>query len=405
MAATGKADSTAIGKSAVCVTPTGLFGETRYLGSPHTVRITFVISSLSAGGAERVMSVIANHLVGRGFSVTVITLGASGSDFFRIDGRITRIALGVRGHSRGIARAVWNNCKRLFRLRSAIVGSAPDIVISFLDTVNVLTLLATRFMGIPVVVSERTDPRQHRLGRVWNWLRSWSYPQAAMLVVQTDKVLEWAVSKVGHNRSIVIPNPVIKEEANNPESEQLVPSPYVLAVGRLGREKGFDLLLHAFGKICHLRSGWSLVILGEGPERTSLEAMARDLGIEERVHMPGRHKNPRAVMSRASLFVLPSRFEGFPNALLEAMSCGLPVISFDCPSGPGEIVRHGVDGVLVPPEDVDALASAILDLITHPEKRQRYASRAMDAADQFSMERVMGMWEGLLQKVAERSGR
>jgi glycosyltransferase involved in cell wall biosynthesis len=290
-------------------------------------------------------------------------------------------------------------------MRSAILGSTPDVVISFVHQVNVLTLLAIRFTSIPVVISERVDPRQHRIAHVWEWLRSWSYPYAAMLVVQTDEIFEWAASKVGFEKSIVIPNPVAREQAGKPESRELFPPPFVLAVGRLTRQKGIDLLMPAFGKVCHQYPEWSLVILGEGGERASLGAMARKLGIEARVHMPGRHANPGAVMSRASLFVLPSRYEGFPNALLEAMSYGLPVISFDCRSGPRDIIRDGVDGVLVPSEDVDALANAILDLVQDPDRRERYGRRALEVAERFSVERVMGLWEELLLRITEKDGR
>lgn len=149
-------------------------------------------------------------------------------------------------------------------------------------------------------------------------------------------------------------------------------------------------------------SEWSLVILGEGTERLSLEIMAREFGFENRFFLPGRHPEPMEVMAQASIFVLPSRHEGFPNALLESMACGLPAVSFDCPSGPREIIRHGIDGILVPPEDVDALTGAMDDLIAHPEKRERLASRAFEVIGRFGMNRIMGEWEDLVGKVARQ---
>src|SRR5262249_38216695 len=131
----------------------------------------------------------------------------------------------------------------------------------------------------------------------------------------------------------------------------------IMAMGRLVHQKGFDLLLKAFSMVAAKHPEWSLAVLGEGPLRADLEAQTEELQLAGRVRWAGRIEDPFPTLCTADLFAFPSRFEGFGLALAEAMACGLPVVSFDCPEGPGEIIRHGVDGVLVPPEDVDALAA------------------------------------------------
>ena len=169
-------------------------------------------------------------------------------------------------------------------------------------------------------------------------------------------------------------------------------------MGRLTRQKGFDVLLRAFAR-CHPQNlQWSLIILGEGEERGRLEALAVQLGIESAVRLPGYVPDASRLLRDGDLFVLSSRYEGFPNALLEAMACGLAVISTDCPSGPGEIVRHGVDGLLIPPEDVDALSIAMRQLIATPDDRKRLGSRAVEVVERFSLTSVMRSWDELLAK-------
>jgi GalNAc-alpha-(1->4)-GalNAc-alpha-(1->3)-diNAcBac-PP-undecaprenol alpha-1,4-N-acetyl-D-galactosaminyltransferase len=367
--------------------------------SEKSPRLAFVISSLSSGGAERVLSSMANYWAHKGWAITVITLANNDSDFYSLDDRISRIALGAAGQSRGILDALLKNLVRLVALRSAVRMAQPDVVVSFIDGINVLTLMATLFLRIPVVVAERVDPRWHMIGDVWNRLRTLLYPTAAALVVQTQDVFEWAVQKVGKNKAFVIPNPYVPNKPVCPVEQASFPGPFMLGVGRLEHQKGFDILLLAFSNVAAAHRDWSLVVLGEGRERNALQTLANSLGLEGRVRFPGEISNAAAVMEHASLFVLPSRYEGFPNVLLEAMAAGLPCVSFKCPSGPAAIIRDGIDGKLVPREDVAALGEAIKHLIGDENRRNSLGRAARAVTERFALERIMPMWERLLGDV------
>lgn len=168
-------------------------------------------------------------------------------------------------------------------------------------------------------------------------------------------------------------------------------------MGRLDRQKGFDLLIEAFSRIAAKHPDWSVHILGDGSERAALEALIESKHLAGRVVLRGWVDDPVAELRAAELFVLSSRFEGFPNALLEAMACGLPAVACDCPGGPAEIIRAGTDGLLVPPEDTAALAAALEQLMSDDELRARLAGRASEVKRRFSVERFFEQWEAVLR--------
>lgn len=372
------------------------------------MRVSLVITSLSLGGAERVMSTIANYWAEKGWEVTLITLDYATSDFYKLHPNIKRIAMGLMGVSSNPLIAIKNILICIARLRHEIRSSKPDVIISFMDRINVLTLLATRGLGLKVIVSERTDPIYSEIGRIWFWLRRKTYPWANAIVAQTEKVSQWLQRYVEKSLVLVIPNPIVLL-TDKKDSEMLLlriigkleASRTIVAMGRLHPLKGFDLLIKAFAKIAHSNPSWRLVILGEGKERNSLEQLAKAVGITKSFFLPGSIKTPMQFLPQADIFVMASRCEGFPNALMEAMACGLPVISYDCPSGPCQIIRDGVDGLLVPPGDVDALAKAMEGLMMDGEQRKRLAERALEVTDRFALGKVMGMWESLIQRLLE----
>ena len=358
------------------------------------MRVTLVIASLRGGGAERVMSIMANHWADRGWEVTLLTYddGAE-APAYALSGAVDHRCLGIESSSRGAVEAVRKNLRRLAVLRRAVRESAPDAVVSFLDRVNVRTILATARLGVPVVVAEHTDPSRHHVGSAWLALRRWTYRYATSVVTLTPDALRYFPAVV-RRRGTVIPNPVSLAPGSRvarADGRKRV----VVAIGRLAYEKGFDRLLAAFAMVAANHPRWSLTIWGEGDDRQELEAQRDRLGLNGRVSFPGWTSDPFAECRRAGLFVMSSRYEGFPNALCEAMACGTPVVSFDC-QGPRHIVRDGVDGVLVPEGNVEKLAAAMDRLMADPAERDRLAATGIRVAERFGKDKVMAMWERLI---------
>ena len=364
------------------------------------MRITLVITNLDSGGAERVISIMANHWAKKSWPVTLLTFDdGSTPPFYDLYSRIRLIPLGIYKASSNPAAAIAINLKRIYVLRRAIRHSKPDVVISLTWFVNILVLFATRGLAGPVVVSEHNDPLTSPIGRVWEWLRRWTYTFDAKIIVLTDRAKE-CFSPAIQARTTVIPNPVPPlPQAEHTPTDVMLAKPALVAMGSFYPQKGFDLLLKAFARLKSRYPQWTLTILGDGPMRPQLESLRDSLGLNDRVHLPGRVKNPHHVLMQADLFVLSSRWEGWPMALAEAMACGLPVIAADCRTGPREMIRDGVDGVLVPPENVEALTTTMGQLMSDESARKRLASRAMEITERFPLEKVMGMWEEVLRTI------
>jgi glycosyltransferase involved in cell wall biosynthesis len=367
-------------------------------------RITTVIGSLGSGGAERNLVRLSAALADRGWSVSLVTTDPAVEDFYQLPASVIRVRAEPDAHLSCRWLDVQKQSRRLAALRTCLRQTNPDLVISFLDTVNVSVLLALWRARIPVVVSERIDPRSHSVGIRWALLRRLTYPRAARVVVLTKNVAAWASRQWPPWQVESIPNPVFGFGAIASAVRPRGATRTILGLGRLSQQKGFDLLIRAFAMLAADFPGWEIQIAGAGPERDTLLRLARSLGIGDRVKLIGVVRDTAAALEACDLFVLPSRYEGFPNALSEAMSVGLPVISFDCPSGPSELIRHDVDGLLVPPRDIVALAGALRRLMADPEERARLAARAPEVVRRFDAESVFDQWQRLVVGLLGQAG-
>ena len=364
------------------------------------MRLTLVIGALRCGGAERVLTSLANRWRRDGHTVTMVTLGDDGEQpYFPLEPEVSLSPLGVARPSRSFLESIATNLACVQALRAAIRRSRPDVVVSFLTRINVLVLLATLGRSVPVIVSERSHPVLEPLPRVWRWLRKRLYPRADAVVVQTRRTAEWFPPRL-QSRITVIPNAAPFTGVPRPRGAGCADRGIVLGVGRLEHQKGFDLLVRAFAEATRGHRGWELVIAGDGSQRAALAALAASCGVADRVRLIGRQAEIQRLYTEADVFALPSRWEGFPNALLEAMAAGLPVVAADCQTGPREIVRDERDGLLVRTEDVDVLTHALARLIDDRDLRRQLGAQAARAISRYDPGAVQQRWNALLTSVA-----
>lgn len=360
--------------------------------SARSRHILFVIAGMSAGGAEKVIALIANHWVAKGWQVSILAFDDPDTPVFHpFDDRVRihRLALVTSG---GGAKSMLAQGRRILAIRRYIRQYRPDVVISMLTKINVLTLLAGLGTHQPIIVSERNNPLAQQANAAWNAALMRLYPRAAGIVMQTRASII-CLPPTSRSMVRVIPNPISGSKAAATSSVQVL-----TAVGRLTHQKGFDMLIDAFAHVANRYPAWSLKIWGEGEMRAALEAQVSRLGLERRVSLPGT-SSPGEWARDGGIMILSSRYEGFPNVLGEAMAAGMPVIAFDCAFGPGEMITHGVDGLLVPPDDVEALAAAMGHLMDDPALAQRLGAAALLSAARFSPDMIIHRWERLIEEL------
>lgn len=338
------------------------------------------IPTLTAGGAERVSALLANAWIGER-RVIIITYFDE-PHFFKLHPDVEVICLGFSPGRRAMTRSV-DIIRAILKFRKLVLSIDPQFVLSFMNKYNVFCLAALAGTNIPITVSERDSPTE-ALPAIRVFFRDLLYPRAKGVICQTTAGERFINSRWrGLRRTTTIPNPVQRIIA----PEERVPERIILAVGRLEPKKAFDHLLEAFSRMHHGET-WRLVICGDGSCRTRLEMQAQSLGIADRVEFAGLTKNLDIHYRKAGLFVFSSLFEGYPNALAEAMVSGLPCISYDCPTGPSDIIENGQNGVLVPVGDIDSLANAMDHLVQNPDVAARYGSRAAELSTSLEPSRV-----------------
>ncbi|SHH04989.1 glycosyltransferase family 4 protein [Pollutimonas bauzanensis] len=370
------------------------------------MKILFFVSSMHAGGAERVAATLASAWAARGDQVILVpSYTKKGRLFYRLDRGVKLIWLADRMGWLGKTRLA--SVRKWFAMRRLVKETRPDVIISFLTNVNVMVLLATRGLGVPTIVCERTNPAvSTSAGKTLAWLRRHTYPWASLVTVQAQASAEpFRKMLPALQRLAVIPNPLPPELAG-PFTARPVPDPdqrrRLVAMGRLVPIKRFESLIQAFAALAEGFPEWDLYIWGEGPLRAGLTQQIRDGGLEARAFLPGRSAEPWQELAKADVFVLTSEVEGFPNVLLEAMALGLACVTVDCPSGPREISNDGEDALLVPLGDQQALAGALGQLMADPVLRDVLGKHAAIAVrDRYELHEVLHQWDGLIASVRE----
>ncbi|MEO8464188.1 MAG: glycosyltransferase family 4 protein [Gammaproteobacteria bacterium] len=355
--------------------------------------IVLVIGGLEGGGAERILSDMAVYWTGKGWQVTLATWsGPELADFYPLPSSVHRKWLDVRSSGDSFLARARANFGRILELRRLLVESKPDVVLSFITVSNVLTIIAATGLQVRVVVSERTNPAVHfAVEPFWRALRRLCYRWADEVVVQTKDAAKW-VEENCRVKPVVIPNSLRTLPDIRCERE-----PLIVAVGRLSKEKGFDILLEAFARISADFPGWRLAILGEGTERQTLLDLRDRLGLASQAELSGQSQEVETWMARSGLVVHPSWREGFPNVVLEAMGMGAAVVCTDCDSGPSELINDGINGRLVPVGDVDALARAMSDLMSKPDLRRTFGQEASRVRKHYEQGAIMERWEVCLR--------
>lgn len=355
--------------------------------------VVLAIADLGSGGAQQVLSQLANHWAADGRRVGVITLAGPESDFFKLNDNVTRIAVGGIGDAANPIDALRRNWRRVRALRAALKSFRGHTAVSFIGPMNVLLLLAARGLGYRVVVCERNDPARQSFGRAWDFLRRRLYRSAAVITANSEGALETMRAYAGAAKLVYLPNPVRRPAT---QADPIDREPIFLNVGRLHRQKGQDILIAAFARTASDLPDWRLVIVGEGSARAELTRSIEEAGLQDRVTLTGRVDDPFDWYRRASMFVFPSRHEGQPNALIEAMSSGLPVIASDHVSAHRDLVTPGREGLLVHGEDVAALAEAMRALAGSSERRAAMGAAAVGKVAPYGLECVVAAWDAVV---------
>lgn len=356
--------------------------------------IVFFTLSMMRGGAEGVIARLCNDCFCKQYRITVVTCMNCPVEY-KLDEKIELLCLDEAG-------AVYRNkgerfLKRRKKLKSLLDKIAPDLLISFLPEPNFLVLSLKGRYPFPTIISVRNDPVREYRNKVYYLLMRMLYPKADGFVFQTKQAGNYfSFSKHIDEAKVIIPNPLGNEFLNLEKVSERERK--IVHVGRLDSQKNQKMLLYAFREILKKHSDYILEIYGEGKLREELEQLRDELGLQKKVHFCGNVPNLRNRIQNAAVFVLSSDYEGMPNALMEAMAIGIPVVSTDCPcGGPEYLIENGKTGKLVPMGKTEELSNAVIEVLDNPQEAEEMAIHAMERMKEFYPEAIFPLWENYIQ--------
>lgn len=348
--------------------------------------ITFLLASLGSGGAERVVSLLANKMVERGHQVEIICLKFN-DVYYQIDSRV-KVTLAME--------QTKNRLTEIFWLRKYLKKQIPDVVIPFTEGVYCFTILSLLGTGIPIIASERLDPAAMSPTR--KVLKRLLLPYADWLVVQTQSIKEYFPKSIQKKTSIIY-NPVNDSVFNLPSLQGRAGERLnrIISVGRLYPQKNQEMMIRAFAKVADEFPDWQLVIYGEGPLRAELEFLVSSFKLQDRVLLPGRTEHVVEELRKSKLFCMSSDYEGMSNSMIEAICVGLPIVTTDV-SGVKELLDNEKNGVIVPCGDVDKLSKTFSELMNNERLMEEYSKNSYSKRELFRIDSIVNQWEHLIHQ-------
>ena len=361
----------------------------------------FHINSLGKGGAERVVSLLSNEFAKNDTEVVIATEWYSDEEY-ELDKRVKRVHAGLSESDEKASR-IAKQWIRIRNLRKVILEEKPDVVISFCVKANYRAMMATTSTNIPVIVSVRNDPKIDYVGRANNMMNKLFMNKAAGCVFQTQEAKEF-FDEVLQEKSRIICNPVNEKYL---QAERKAAKKKIVCVGRLVSQKNQMLLVNAFENILQRHEDYELYLYGDGSDDECKEELLTYVNgsrlLKNHIHFMGLSSTLEKDMADAAMFVLPSNYEGMPNALMEAMALGLPVISTDCPCGGSRYwIEPGITGQLVPVKNVKSMAQAIEYYITNPEEAENMGKKARQRLQEATLDKVYEQWKQYIIQVLEK---
>lgn len=356
------------------------------------MKINFFISSLSGGGAERVLVTIAKKIAEQGNSVKIFSLEKR-PQFYDVDTNVTLFK--IDNNNRFGA-----SLRDLFSIRKVIKKHKADVNISFLSRCNILVLIACLFTKNKVIVCDRNNPKKEHSSFSF-FITNLLYKRANVINVQTEQAKTFYSKKIQKKIS-VIENPLDTEHLQGQISECPERKKIILSMGRLENQKDFKTLISAFAKIAKDFPDWVLNIFGKGENKQKILDFIKEKGLQEQIFLNDRTKKPFYEMSRSNIFVLSSFYEGFPNVLCEAMYAGCLCISSNCDCGPRELIKHGENGWLFPVQNVDSLANVLKNTIMNNNELEQVRHAAQNTVKRLYVDSIVTQWINMIRKLVEK---
>ncbi len=361
------------------------------------MKVFFTIKNINFfAGTERVTALLANELVARGYEIGIISLVGEGKKpFFTFDNRVKLFYLSAPKDHHIFP---FRDLRRIRKMKAILRQEKPDCVIFVDSGRSFVNVPASK--GIPSITWEHLNIRacngpKRRLSRVL----AVKYTDCIVSLTSGDADDYVTMFGAERSKSLCMPNPITIDNS----VKCSLTEKRVLAVGRLdNKQKGFDLLIEAWSKVKN-RDGWKLRIIGAGKHERIIRNQIAELGLKDSIEVVPPTKDMISEYLNSSIYAMSSRYEGLPLVLIEAMSLGLPIVSFDCERGPSDIVEDGVTGYLVETFDVDKFAERLQTLISDKDLREKFSKTSIEHSSKFAIDEIITRWEKLIEDVV--SGR